>query len=157
MTSGNPRGKAGLTLGIMIALCLVAACHRASSDQHGPDAIVGTWVVAIPQAPFPLHMFAFHPDGTVQQSNPDAGDPNASDSSAMGVWLRDGDAIKGKLVEITADRSTRQFVSRGEISFSLQVHGDAFSGTASAVFVDASERRVRGPVQATLEAKRVLP
>ena len=102
-------------------------------------------------------MFTFHADGTVQQSNPDAGDPNTSDSNAMGVWLADGVGIKGKIVEITADRSTRQFVSRGEISFSLRVDGNAFTGTASAVFYDAVGRQVRGPVQATLKGKRVLP
>jgi hypothetical protein len=58
-------------------------------------------------------------DGIVERSNPDAGDPNTSDSNAMRIWLPHGDGIKGKLVEITADRTTGQFVSRGEISFSL--------------------------------------
>jgi hypothetical protein len=121
------------------------------------SAIVGTWLVRAPEAPFPLHMFAFHPDGTVQQSNPDAGDPNTSDSNLMGAWLADGDAIKGKLVEITADRTTRQFVSRGEISFSVKVSGNAFSGTASATFFDAAGHVLKGPLQATLKGQRVLP
>jgi hypothetical protein len=133
--------------------CLIlAACHAQSASP-----LVGTWLVTIPEAPFPLHMFAFHPDGTVQQSNPDAGDPNGSDSSAMGEWLADRDAIEGKLVEITADRTTHRFVSRGEISFSVKVSGNALSGTATAVFYDASGLKVRGPVQATLQGQRVLP
>jgi hypothetical protein len=119
--------------------------------------IVGTWVVKAPEAPFPFHMFMFHSDGTVQQANPDAGDPNTSDSNAMGVWLPDGDRIKGKLVEITADRTSGRFVSRGEISFSLKVDGNAFSGTASATFYDADGRRVKGPLSATMEGQRVLP
>ena len=102
-------------------------------------------------------MFVFHSDGTVQQSNPDAGDPNTSDSNLMGIWLSDGGEIKGKLVEITADRTTRQFASRGEISFSLEVSSNGFSGTASAIFYDADGRRIRGPVSATLEGRRVLP
>jgi hypothetical protein len=102
-------------------------------------------------------MFVFHSDGTVQQSNPDAGDPNTSDSNLMGAWVPDGDRFKGKVVEITADRTTHQFVSRGEISFSLQVNGNAFSGMASAVFYDPKGQRVRGPVQARLEGERVLP
>lgn len=42
--------------------------------------------------------------------------PNTSDSNALGVWLPDGDGIKGSLVEMTANRTTPQFVSRGEIS-----------------------------------------
>jgi len=154
----RPRRKVLLTLGTLFALCLgIPACHRTSLNQRDRAPIVGAWLVEIPEAPFPLHMFIFHADGTVQQSNPDAGDPNTSDSNAMGVWLADGVGIKGKIVEITADRSTRQFMSRGEISFSLRVDGNAFSGTASAVFYDAVGRQVRGPVRATLKGKRVLP
>ena len=110
-----------------------------------------------PEAPFPLHMFVFHSDGTVQQSNPDAGDPNTSDSDLMGAWRPNGDGFKGRLVEITADRTTHQFVSRGEISFTVKVSGNAFSGTASAVFYDANGQQVRGPLQARLEGERVSP
>lgn len=119
--------------------------------------IVGTWVVQAPGAPFPLHMFVFHSDGTVLQSNPDAGDPHTSDSNAMGVWVSDGDSIKGKLVEITADRATHQFVSRGEISFSLRLTGNEFRGTAGANFYDTSGRLLRGPAQTALEGRRVVP
>ena len=102
-------------------------------------------------------MFAFHSDGTVVQSNPDAGDPNTSDSNAMGVWVRNGDGIKGKIVEVMADRSTLKFVSRGEISFTVKVDGDALSGTAQANFYDAEGKQLRGPIAATLTGQRVLP
>ena len=142
----------------LLALCLGSAgCHQASSRASDLSPIVGTWVVKAPEAPFPLHMFVFHSDGTVEQSNPDAGDPNTSDSNAMGIWQPDGEGIKGKLVEITADRTTRQFVSRGEIAFSLKVTSNAFSGTATAIFYDAGGRRLRGPLSASLEGQRVLP
>ncbi len=142
----------------LIVLCLsLAGCHQASSEKSSSLPIVGTWLVKAPKAPFPLHMFVFHSDGTVQQSNPDAGDPNTSDSNAMGVWVADGDKIRGKIVEIMADRTTRQFASCGEISFSLNVNRDTFSGTASATFYDAEGRRLRGPLQTTLEGQRVLP
>jgi hypothetical protein len=113
--------------------------------------------VRAPAAPFPLHMFVFHSDGTVQQSNPDAGDADTSDSNLMGVWFADGDGFKGKLIEITADRMTHQLVSRGEISFALKVSGNLFSGTARAVFYDANGQQVRGPLQTRLEGERVLP
>ena len=119
--------------------------------------IVGAWIVRIPDAPFPLHMFVFHSDGTVEQSNPDAGDPNTSDSNLMGTWLAAGDVFKGKVIEITADRTTHQFVSRGEISFALKVSGNAFSGTARAVFYDVNGQQVKGPLRATLHGERVLP
>jgi len=118
---------------------------------------VGAWIVKIPDAPFPLHMFVFHSDGTVEQSNPDAGDPNTSDSNLMGAWRADGDGYKGKIVEITADRTSRQFAARGEISFALKVSGNTFGGTASATFFDAGGHQIRGPIQVKMEGERVLP
>jgi hypothetical protein len=81
----------------------------------------------------------------------------ASDSNLMGAWVADGDGFKGRVIEITADRATHQFVSRGEISFALKVSGNTFSGMARAVFYDLNGRQVREPLQARLEGERVLP
>jgi len=102
-------------------------------------------------------MFIFHSDGTMLQTNPDAGDPNTSDSNGAGVWTLVAGGIKGKFVEVTADRTTRRFVSRGEISFVVHVRGDSLSGTASAIFYDEEGRQTRGPLSATLEGRRVVP
>ena len=102
---------------------MLSGCHRISADKAASSQIVGTWIVKAPEAPFQYHMFVFHSDGTMEQSNPDAGDPNTSDSNGMGVWVLDGDRIRGKFVEVTADRTTRQFASRGEISFSIKIKG----------------------------------
>lgn len=135
----------------------LAGCHPPSNDRSDSAAIVGTWIVRAPDAPFPLHMFVFHSDGTVLQSNPDAGDPQTSDSNAVGAWIRAGDAFRGKIIEITADRATHQFVSRGEISFSLKVDGNAFSGTANAVFYDIDGQQVGARRQTKLDGERVLP
>jgi len=135
----------------------LTACHQAPGGSSPSPPIVGAWIVRIPAAPFPLHMFVFHSDGTVEQSNPDAGDPDTSDSNLMGAWRQDGDGFTGKLVEITADRTTHHVQSRGEISFALTVSANAFSGTAQAVFYDTNGQRVRGPLQAKLEGERVLP
>jgi hypothetical protein len=137
-----------------VVLCL-AGCPK-TPDGRSPD-IVGAWTVNIPAAPFPLHMFVFHADGTVVQSNPDAGDPRTSDSNLMGAWRSEGDGYRGKLVEITADRTTGKFVSRGEISFALKVSGNSLDGTASAVFVDANGRRLSGPIRVKMAGERVLP
>jgi len=60
-------------------------------------------------------------------------------------------------VEITADRSSRRFAARGEISFALKVSGNTFGGTATATFFDAGGRQVRGPVQVRMDGARVLP
>ena len=147
-----------LTVLGLVALCLNStACHQVSGGKNNSPPIVGTWFVKTPEAPFQYHMFVFNSDGTMQQANPDAGDPNTSDSNGMGVWVPDGDRIKGKFVEVTADRTTRQFVSRGEISFLIRVNGNVFTGTASAIFYDAEGLRLRGPLSATLEGQRVVP
>jgi hypothetical protein len=144
-------GAAGI-----VVLCL-AGCEATHNGQRASPDVVGAWVVKIPDAPFPLHMFVFHSDGTVEQSNPDAGDPNTSDSNLMGVWGANGDRYKGKMVEITADRTSHQFIARGEISFELQVKGDGFAGTASATFFDASGHPIKGPVRVKMEGQRVVP
>lgn len=77
--------------------------------------------------------------------------------NAIGVWIRSGDGFRGKIVEITADRATHQFVSRGEISFSLKVDGNAFSGTANAVFHDIDGQQLGARRQTKIEGERVLP
>ena len=144
------------TIGLA-ALLSTSACRSISVAGNEASPVIGTWVVKIPEAPFPYHMFVFHSDGTMLQSNPDAGDPNTSDSSGAGVWTTVAGRIKGKFVEVTADRTTRKFVSRGEMSFLIQVNGDALSGTASAVFYDVDGRQIRGPLSATMEGRRVVP
>lgn len=141
---------------IAIAAMCLSGCQKAHNRQ-ATDPIVGTWVVRIPNAPFPLHMFVFHSDGTVEQSNPDAGDPSASDSNLMGAWQTDGNGYKGKLVEITADRNTHQFASQGEISFAVRISGNTFGGTARAMFFDPSGHLIKGPLQVTMAGERVTP
>jgi hypothetical protein len=144
-------------VGLASALLCLTACQSAPQSKSEVHPIVGTWLVKSPEAPFPYHMFVFHSDGTMLQSNPDAGDPNTSDSNGAGAWTPVSGGIKGKFVEVMADRTTRQFVSRGEISFSIQVNGDSLAGTASAVFYDAQGRQTRGPIAVTLQGQRVLP
>ena len=139
-----------------VILCSTA-CRSISGSRNEASPIIGTWLVNTPEAPFPYHMFVFHSDGTMLQSNPDAGDPNTSDSSGAGVWTPVAGGIKGKFVEVMAGRTTRHFVSRGEISFLIQVTGDVFSGTAGAVFYDEQGRKQRGPLKATLHGRRVVP
>lgn len=145
------------TPALLALLMLAGGCAGAPPAARSAPPIVGVWLVRAPEAPFPLHMFAFHADGTVEQSNPDAGDPRTSDSNLMGVWRADGPGVRGKLVEIAADRATHRLVSRTEISFALRVTGDAFSGTAEARSYDAAGQPSGSPVQATLEGARVVP
>lgn len=119
------------------------------------DGIVGTWTVKASDAPFQYHMFVFNADGTMQQANPDAGDEHTSDSDGKGVWIRKDGKIIGKFVEFTADRTTHKFVSRGEISYEIDVVGDKLTGTAAASFFDENDKPLRGPFPTPLEGKRV--
>jgi hypothetical protein len=111
----------------------------------------------MPEAPFPYHMFVFHSDGTVVQSNPDAGDRTTSDSNLMGVWISDQDDIKGRLVEVTADRISGKFTSRVDVAFALRVEGDSFQGSATGTFLDPEGKQLRAPVTTTMMGKRVVP
>lgn len=112
---------------LMVFLCF-AGCRESRP-------IVGTWFVKTPESPFPYHMFVFHSDGTVQQSNADAGDSKTSDSNAVAVWVPDGD-------------------SRGEISFSVRVKRDTLSGIATAIFHDIPVATQRKAKLATASAHR---
>lgn len=144
-----------------VALCLLAAAiffwalYDDDSDTPEPDPVVGAWFVNAPDAPFAYHMFTFHADGTMSQANPDAGNPDTSDSDGMGVWKRSAGAIVGKFVEVTADRSTHKMATQGEISFTLTVKGDSFTGVAEAHFFDTEGKHVRGPLPTGLSGSRV--
>ena len=118
--------------------------------------IVGTWMAKDAAAPFPWHLYVFNADGTMQQANPDAGHADSSDSDGKGIWVADGDRVKGKFVEITADRATHRFSGRGEISFDLKVTGNRFVGSASARFFDVEGKLVAGPIPDTLAGQRVV-
>ena len=130
-------------LGLAVSMLGLAGCGKPVTA--GGDPIVGAWIVKDSAAPFPYHMYVFNADGTVQQANPDAGDPHASDSDGKGVWVGDHGAIKGKWVEITADRATHKFTGRAEISFNVKVTGDTFAGAESARMFDADGTLTDGP------------
>ncbi len=139
--------------GLLVLLACLAGCQTVRPREP----LVGTWLVRMPDAPFPMHMFAFHADGTVQQSNPDAGDTRHSDSNLLGAWRTDGSGYRGRLVEVTAARATGRFAGRVEISFVLAVQGDALRGTATAAFFDADGASAGSPVQVPMTGERVSP
>jgi hypothetical protein len=92
----------------------------------------------------------------MQQANPDAGDPHSSDSDGKGVWVTDSDRIKGKWVEVIADRASHRFTGRAEISYDVKVNGETFTGTVTASSYDANGTLTEGPTKPTpLEGKRV--
>jgi len=139
--------------GVGIGAAAVGRAHASADDPRGGP--VGVWFATFPDAPFKYHMIVFNSDGTMQQANPDAGDAHTSDSDGMGVWVRDGNKVRGKFVEVMADRTTRAFVSRGEISFEITVSGDSLTGAATGKFFDLDNKLVGGPVQTAFNGSRV--
>ncbi len=135
-------------------LGLLGCTHDNPDRKVNP--IVGAWLVKDSGAPFPYHMYVFNADGTMQQANPDAGDPRSSDSDGKGVWITDGDRIKGKWVEVIADRASHKFTGRTEISYDVKVNADTFTGTLTASSYDFDSTLTEGPTSPTpLEGKRV--
>jgi hypothetical protein len=147
MTRKSTRLLATLIAALALSAPLAAA--------EKPPSIVGVWLVRDSAAPFPWHMYVFNADGTMQQANPDAGNPRTSDSDGKGVWKIVDGRVRGKFVEITADRTTHKFIGIGEISFDLIVTGDRFEGSGSARFYDADRKPTQGPFATTFSGSRV--
>lgn len=132
-------------------------CAMPATRSEIPNPVVGAWLVKDPNAPFPYHMYVFNADGTMQQANPDAGDPHGSDSDGKGIWVANGERIKGKWVEVIADRTTRQFAGRLEISYDIRVSGDTYIGTETVRSYDAAGNLAAGPATpAQLVGARVI-
>ncbi len=93
--------------------------------------------------------------GASWQANPDAGDAKTSDSDGKGVWVGKGNSVRGKWVEITADRQTHKLSGFGELRYALTVKGDRLTGTASFRQYDESHVLVDGPFASTLSGTRV--
>jgi hypothetical protein len=148
-------GKSVALILMAVSMMGVSGCHCHRTARMA-DPIVGAWLVKEADAPFPYHMYVFNADGTMQQANPDAGDPHTSDSDGKGVWVRDGNEIKGKWMEVVADRATHKYAGRLELTFLLKVNGDNFTGTASVQGFDANEALNLGPTKpGPLDGKRV--
>lgn len=126
-------------LPILSAFALSAVgCDRARVDTVPVHPIVGTWLVHDPNAPFPYHLYVFNADGTMHQANPDAGNPRTSDSDGKGIWAVRGDHIESKWVELSADRTTRQYAGRLELTMQIRVSGDSLSATETVEVLDAT-------------------
>jgi hypothetical protein len=151
--ASNARLK--FVVAVAMSVFVLTGCGPLTNKDGVGKRIIGAWFVKMPEAPFQYHMLIFSADGTVVQSNPDAGDANTSDSNGMGAWSVDHDRVVGKFVEVTASRATRKFVSRGEISFNILVSGDTIKGDGSARFYDIDGALNGGPVSFTLSGKRV--
>lgn len=131
----------------------------AANDVTFGKPAVGVWTVSAVGAPFQPHIATFHPDGTMEIDNPEAGDTHTSDSMGMGPWTEQqsskGDVVTGKFVEINADRATAQYVSKLVVTYQVTVKGNSFSGPAEATYYNPDGSVQAGPYPATLNGTRV--
>ena len=141
---------------LVLPMALLLVAFPSNARPVAPDLVVGTWLVEQPAAPFPLHLSVFNADHTMQQANPDAGDPRTSDSDGKGAWRRHGQQVTGKWVEIMADRTTHKLTGRGEFSYQIDVSGDRMAGTGTFYAYDAAGNVVAGPIAAPFTGARIV-
>ena len=140
---------------LLLSMAVVLSAYPANAGPVAPDPVVGTWLVEQPAAPFPLHLYVFNADHTMQQANPDAGNPRTSDSDGKGAWARRGTRVSGKWVEIMADRTTHKLTGRGEFSYQIEISGDRMTGTGTFYAYDPAGKVVAGPISAPFTGSRV--
>jgi len=147
-------GVSVLSLLLAVVLSLQFSATKANADDS--KKVVGNWYVNAVGAPFQPHVMTFHDDMSLMIDNPEAGDSHTSDSVGVGPWANTGtNTIKGKFVEVNADRDTHQFVNNLVVTFTLTVDGDSFTGPAEARYYDANWNLTDGPFPATLNGTRI--
>jgi hypothetical protein len=158
-------GKSLRRFSIIFGVAVLVAClaglssltlsHRvANAEPEGFNApVVGVWEVSVGGAPFGPHLFTFHSDHTFLSSNPDAGDPNTSDSDGEGVW-QGWNTVKGMFKEYDADRSSHEFVGVLTVTYTIKVKGDSFTGNYTATETSPSGT-VEGSGTGTFTAYRL--
>src|SRR6266403_473279 len=150
-------GVSVLSLMIAVVLSLQFSSTKAKADDN--SSIIGSWYVNANGAPFVPHVMAFHNDNTLLIDNPDAGDSHTSDSLGVGPWKElqnNSNKIKGKFVEVNADRTTHLFVNNLVVTFEVTLgnNGNTFTGPAEARYYDANWNLTDGPFPATLDGTR---
>ena len=117
--------------------------------------LVGAWRVKTAGAPFSYHMFVFHSDGTMHQSNPPAGNTDTSDTAGLGVWGEKDGKLVARFEEYRLDFKDGS-VTRGAIDFNLSIERDGLKGDWALTVYDAeSDKYLRGPLEGGLTGQRV--
>ncbi|WP_347671847.1 hypothetical protein [Micromonospora sp. B11E3] len=122
--------------------------------KMAPSPIVGVWRVRTEGAPVPYHMFAFHSDGTLHQSNPPLGNTITSDTAGLGVWQEREGAVKARFEEYRLAYRDHS-MTRGVIELTLSVSHNSFTGTAEFNVYDVDDKHLDGPLHATVEGRKV--
>lgn len=154
-----------VVLGCLILTLVGITSWSGTSKTHAQsgipfnNAVTGVWFVNAVGAPFQPHVATFHADGSMEIDNPEAGDTHTSDSMGMGPWteayMTGGATVVGKFVEVNADRTTGQYVSKLVVTYNLTVRGNTFTGPAEATYYNPDGTLQAGPYPATLNGTRI--
>lgn len=126
------------------------------AHSQGMSSIVGAWRILAQGAPELHHVLTFSRDGIVTAFQADAGDPIESVSSGAGMYEYTGQAtVKGAFEEDRYSRETHTYVGYVRVEFSVEVLGDAFTGTAHTQVFDASGSLLADGTP-TLSARRIV-
>lgn len=141
-----------LFVGAVIATVSVV---NATSADAAAKSIVGAWYVDTTGAPFEPHGIAFHADGIIDLTNPDAAEATNSSSAGFGAWQQEKKgAIRGSFFEVNADKTTFKYTTTLVVRFTVTVDGDRFTGPATATYYDGDRNVVAGPFPAELKGQR---
>ena len=148
----EPTHTWSIVLVALVATLNLFGCFR----PIAPPALVGTWLVDMPTAPYPYHShFPYrqyrHP------IKPRRWRPWDTDSNLMGARTSAGDGFTAKLVETSADRTTHKFVSRAELVMSIHLQSNSLHGTGTASVFDATGKLDGTPHPFTFQGDRILP
>lgn len=140
--------------------------------SDGAKSMVGAWRAVTTDAPYPDHLFIFHPDGTFIIHNPTNVEQGAdlsgiNDSAGMGTWRHTRTLVHGSggerpgmthtfeasFVQLNAHADTHLPAPDLHVALRVQIHTgtpDEFDGEAAAQFG-------AGPVQPTrITGRRVV-
>jgi hypothetical protein len=127
-----------------------------SSAQAADQQITGAWYVDTVGAPFTPHLFAFHADGILGITFPDAAEATNSAGMGIGVWRKLENVITGKFLENNADKATNKFTSNLVVTFTVtNLTQTTFRADAQASYFNAAGVRIDGPFPATLKGQRI--
>lgn len=153
----NTRNKiVAVGAGIVLGLATTAIIVKQATASSGKSTVQGAWYVDTVGAPFTPHLFAFHSDGILHVTFPDAAEANNSAGMGIGVWERvSKNKYRGKFIENNADKTTNKFTTNLIVTFTIEVSGNTLIGPASASYFDGDGVLTQGPFPATLNGQRI--
>lgn len=144
-----------LMSGVFSALGWKAGQKIAPALSQGQTSMVGAWHLQTPGAPILHHVLLFHADGVVCSFQADGGFPNDSESDGAGAWkFISRDQVKGAFLEFRYDRESHAYLGYVRVEFELSMHGETFSGRATARIYDA-QGNLLAQVPSTWAATRI--